>query len=425
MSDTLSPSTPSGRPAAAVPADDFDDGPQVGLVDLLTWLGERKRFIGGVTAAAAVVAVVVALVLPDVYTARTTLLPPNTQQSGSSAALAALGSLGGLAGGLGGKTPDEQYVALLRSDTVQRALDAQFGLKDHYEVKTYEVLRTTLPKYIRVTADKKSGVITVEVDDEDPKFAADLANAHAGEITKLLTRVAVDEAQQRRKFFQQQIAESQENLVKAEATLRSVQEKSGMVVLDKQAEQLIEAAVQLKTRIAETEIQLQVLRQSRTAENPDVRRLVSELSALRAELSRMESRGAATGNNAGAGADTPTSSLDIAIGSLPSAGLEYVRAARDVKFQEAMVGSLLRQFEAARLDASKDAPSLQQVDVALPPDRKSKPKRATIVLGAVLAAFLLSSAWVVVRRYVGLANAQDPERAAALASLRQAWRLRR
>ncbi len=62
---------------------------------------------------------------------------------------------------------------------------------------------------MRVSSDKKSGVISVEVDDEDPKFAAELANAHAGEVTKLLGRLAVSEAQLRRVFFEQQLTRDQ------------------------------------------------------------------------------------------------------------------------------------------------------------------------------------------------------------------------
>ena len=108
------------------------------------------------------------------------LAPGSQQQSGSAAALAALGSLGGLAGGLGAKSPDELYVALLKSDSVQRALAERFDLKAHYDVDTFETLRKVLPSYIRIASDKKSGLITVEVDDESPKFAADLANAHRG-----------------------------------------------------------------------------------------------------------------------------------------------------------------------------------------------------------------------------------------------------
>ena len=109
-------------PLVAAPFAD-DEEPAVGLTDLLAWIGEGKRLIAVVTLAAIVLAVIAALLLPAVYTARATLLAPGSQQqSGSTAALAALGSLGGLTG-LAPKSPDELYVALLKSDSVDRALD--------------------------------------------------------------------------------------------------------------------------------------------------------------------------------------------------------------------------------------------------------------------------------------------------------------
>jgi tyrosine-protein kinase Etk/Wzc len=401
--------------------DDLDEGPTVGLLDLLTWLGEGKRVIAAVTGVAVVASLAFALTRAPVFTARTTLLPPSSQQQGSSAAaLAALGALGGLAGNIAAKTPDELYVNLLKSDSVQRALATRFDLYKRYEVETYEVMRKTLPKYARVSADKKSGVITLEVDDEDPKFAADLANAYAAELTKLLSRLAVSEAQQRRVFFDQQLKDTKENLVKAEQALRSVQEKSGMIVLDQQAEAIIKAVADLKTRIIEREVRLKVMRTSTTAQNPDVQLLTSELAALRGELARMESS-----VPAGAKASTPTGGIDIPIGKLPAAAVEYVRAAREVKFQETMLAGMLRQYEAAKLDEAKEGPVLQQVDVAQPPDRKSKPARALIVLGATLTALLLSSVFVIWRRYRALVREQDPEAAQAWDRLAAAWRLRR
>ncbi len=401
--------------------DDLDDGPAVSLLDLLTWLGEGKRVIAAVTGLAIVASLVYAFTTDLVFTARTTLLPPSSQQSSTSAAaLAALGSLGGLAGGIAAKTPDELYVNLLKSDSVQRALATRFDLFKRYKVDSYEVMRTTLPRYVRVSSDKKSGVITLEVDDKDPKFAAELANAYAVEITKLLGRLAVSEAQQRRVFFDQQLKETKENLVKAEQALRSVQEKSGMIVLDQQAEAIIKAVAELKTRIIEREVRLKVMRTSTTAQNPDVQLLASELSALRGELARMESSVPASGKSASA-----SGGIDIPIGKLPAAAIDYVRAAREVKFQETMLASMLRQYEVAKLDEAKEGPALQQVDVAQPPDRKSKPSRALIVLAATLAALLLSSMFVVVRRYRALVREQDPEAAQAWERMASAWRLRR
>ena len=400
--------------------DDFDDGPQVGLVDLLTWLGDGKRSIALACALAAIVAVAVALWLPVEYTARTTLLPPGSQQqSGSAAALAALGSLGGLAGGLGAKTPDELYVALLKSDSVQRALAAEFRLAERWDAPTYEQLRKAFPKFIRIASDKKSGVIGVEVDDREPKFAADLANAHAREITKVLGRLAVSEAQLRRVFFEQQMHATKERLIQAERDLQAVQEKSGVIVLDKQAEALIGGAAQVRAQITEREVRLKVLRNSATEQNPDVQRLGTELRALRGELARMESSpGAAAQGAAG-------SAVDIPVSRLPGAAVDYVRARREVKLQETLLESMLRQFEIAKLDEAKEGPMLQQVDVAVPPDRKSKPARALIVLASVLGVLLLSSLWVVWRRYAALRQELDPAGAVAWTRLRDAWRWKR
>jgi len=411
-------SADSTTPQAALEAlyaTEEDEAPAVSLTEVLTWLGESKRQIAAVTATIAIAALVVALLLPPIYTARASFLAPGSQQqSGSAAALAALGSLGGLAGGLAAKTPDDLYVALLKSDSVLRGLDAKFDLKKHYEVDTHEALRRIVPGFIRVSADKKSGVISVEVDDKDKNFAADVANAHEAEVTKLLGRLAVSEAQLRRVFFEKQLQDTKENLVKAEQALRGVQEKSGVIVLDKQAEALITNAALLRAQIAEREVQLKVLRTSSTEQNPAVIRLNSELHALRTELSRMES----------AQGGSPGSAVDMPVGKLPEAAIDYVRSRRELKLQETLLEGMVRQYEIAKLDEAKEGPTLQQVDIAQPPDHKSKPSRALIVLVSALVALLAASAAVVVRRYFALRRARDPIASAAWRGLVRAWRVR-
>jgi uncharacterized protein involved in exopolysaccharide biosynthesis len=395
-----------------------DEGPQVGLADLLTWLGEGKRHIAIATAAATGLAVIVALSITAIYTARTSLLPPGSQQqSTSAAALAALGSLGNLAGGATGglsKTPDEMYVALLKSDSVTRALDQRFDLKKHYAVKEYETLRKVFPEHVHISSDKKSGVISVEVDDKDPKFAAELANAFPDELSKLMSRLAVSEAQQRRRFYEQQLRDTKEHLIKAEQDLRQVQEKSGVIVLDKQAEALILGAAQLRALIAEREVQLKVLRTAATEQNADVMRFNSELQALRGELARMESK-----QDGASG-----SVVDMPVGKIPAAAIDYVRARRELKLQETLLEGIVRQYEIAKLDEAKEGTTLQQVDKAVPPDYKSKPSRGLIVLGGMLLGLLAASAVVVWRRYSALVRADNPQSAAAWQSVRKAWRLR-
>jgi uncharacterized protein involved in exopolysaccharide biosynthesis len=395
-----------------------DDGPSISLPELLAWIGEGKRPIAAVSAAAALISLVVALLLPNVFTARATLLPPGSQQqSGSAAALAALGALGGLGGlgGLGAKTPDELYVALLKSDTVQRALVERFDLAKRWDLKTYEQLRREFGKYVRISAEKKSGLISVEVDDEDPAFAARFANAYDDEITRLLGRLAVSEAQSRRVYFEKQLKETREHLVAAELGLRKVMETSGVIVLDKQAEALITGAARLQAQIAEREVALSVLRRSATEKNPDVQRMSAELAAMRDELGRMES----------SPANDKASPLNMPVNKLSEASVEYVRARRELKIQEALLEAMIRQYEIAKLDEAKEGPLLQVVDVAVPPDRKSKPMRSLIVLASTLLAALAASAWAVWRGYRRLANEADPEAAQAWTRVGQAWRWRR
>ena len=406
---------------AAVPVSEPQDNSHpmssdLRLVHLMTWLGESKRLIGMVVGFVFVAALVISLLLQPIYTARTTLLPPGTQQQGgSAAALAALGSLGGLAGGLGAKTPDELYVALLKSDSVLRALDQRFSLRQRYDIRHFEALRKTFPSIVRIASDKKTGVISVEVDDKDPVFAADLANAHTTEITKVLGRLAVSEAQQRRLFFEQQVKDTKENLVKAEADLQGVQERSGVIVLEKQAEALISGAAQVRASISEREVRLKVARISATDQNPEVIRLMSELSALRSELARMESMQGGQ----------PGSAVDMPVGKIPRAALDYVRARRELKLQETLLEAMIRQLELARLDEAKEGPLLQQVDRASPPDYKSKPSRAILVGTSTLFSLIAVTAWIIVRRYNALQNEIDPAGSESWRAMKLSWAWRR
>ncbi len=389
--------------------------PGVSILDLITWVGQGKRLVGIVTLCGLALSLALALLLPSIYTARTSLLPPGGQQQSSSAsALAALGSLGGLAGGLGGKSPDELYVALLKSDSVLRGLDARFDLKLKYQVKTFEALRLKVPKFVRVSSDRKSGVISLEVDDKDPQFAADLANAHVLEVTRVLGRLSVSEAQQRRVFFEGQLKETKEKLVKAENDLRSMQEKTGVVVLERQADALVTGAAQMRAMIATREVQLKVMRTSGTERNPDVMRLASEIAALRSELARMESTQSSN----------PGSAVDMPVNKIPEAAVEYIRARRELKLQETILEAMIRQFEAAKLDEAKEGPLLQQVDKALPPDYKSKPSRASIVLTGTLLGLFGSVAWVILRRYTGLKGETQDGPSEAWLAASQAWRWR-
>jgi uncharacterized protein involved in exopolysaccharide biosynthesis len=381
------------------------DDDEISLLDLAIALGEEKKTLFAFPTVFGAVAVAAALFMTPIFTAKTVMMPPQQQQSGAASALASLGALAGIAGSAAGiKSPDEMYVAFLQSVTLQNALIEKFKLKERYNAKTMIDAQTALKGAVRISSDKKSGLLSIEVDDKDPAFAAELANAHVEQLKHMLGQLAVTEAQQRRVFYEQQMLKTQDALAQAEADFRAAKESSGMQVTAVIAEAGVRASAELRAQIASREVQLQALGRFATPQNPDLQRISSELSAMRAQLSKLEQ---GTG-----GADKATPTQQAA-----------VKAYREIKAREAMMGVLTAQYESARVDEAKEGPLVQQVDVATAPERKAKPKRAMIVIVATLAGLFLGVLVAFVRQAMKK-SAKDPETAQRWSQLKKAWSLR-
>ena len=391
-------------PAAGAPES------EISLLEILIAIGEEKKTIGLFSLGGTALGLAVALLLTPIYTAKTTLLPPQQNQGGSSAMLASLGALAATAG-VGGalKAPEELYVGLLKTDSIANALIERFKLKERYEKSTLDDTRRSLASNTQINADRKSTLISVAVDDWDPVFSAQLANAYAEELRLLMTRIAVTEAQQRRLFFEQQMEKAKTDFIRAELAVKQAQDKSGLISLDAQTQSTIGAAAQVRGQIVAREVQLQATRPYAGPENPELKRLLSELGSLRAQLAKIE----------GGGADVPASG-----GKDSAESLGNVRIFRELKYQEGIYTAMLQQFQLAKADEAREAPLVQQVDIGLPPERKSKPKRAVIVLAALFAGMVLGLMIAFWRRAAHRAK-QDPSSFGQWLALRNAWSLRR
>jgi tyrosine-protein kinase Etk/Wzc len=364
---------PTSVPPAARPNTKDDE---ISLLDLLIILAERKRIILWVTAVFAILAIIISLVLPKRYTASVSLLPPQQNSSMGGAALASqLGNLGGVAalagGSLGLKNPNDQFVAMLKSRTVEDAMVQHFGLMQEYRSRYLSDARKTFEGHATVDGSGKDGLIHISIDDRDRNRAAELANGYVDQFRKLSEHLAITEASQRRLFFEQQLENAKDNLAKAEEALKQTEQKTGMIQLDSQARALIESAAALRAQIAAKEVQILSMRTFATSENSQLVQAQQELDGLRAQLAKL-----------GGSENSADTGLMMSKGRVPEAGLEYIRKLRDVRYNETIFDILARQFELAKLDEAKEGALIQVVDVAVPPDRRSFPKRTLIVLVA-------------------------------------------
>jgi tyrosine-protein kinase Etk/Wzc len=369
----------TGVPSAIAPATGEDE---ISLLDLLIVLAERKRIILAVTAAFAIIAIIVSLVLPPRYTATVTLLAPQQSSSMGAALASQLGSMGGMAalagGSLGIKNPNDMYVSMFKSRTVEDAMVQHFGLMQEYHAKLSSDARKAFEKHATVDGSGKDGLIRISVEDRDPRHAADIANGYVDQFRLQSQHLAITEASQRRLFFEQQLEQAKDNLANAEEAMKQTQQKTGVIQLDSQARALIESAASLRAQVAAKEVQLQGMRTYATGENSQVVQAQQELESMRAQLARL-----------GSSEDSASGGIIVPKGQVPEAGLEYVRKLRDVKYNETIFDILARQFEVAKLDEAKQGALIQVVDPAIPPDRKSFPKRGLIVIAATAVGFFI------------------------------------
>jgi tyrosine-protein kinase Etk/Wzc len=338
--------------------DNFDEA-ESSLLDFFQVIADNLRLLVFGPIACGVVAFAISSAIPPIFTAKTQFLPPQQQQSTAASMLASLSMLGSMVGNSASiKNPADQYISFMKSITFQDALIERFSLAKRYGENLKTDTRLVLKQSVRITSSK-DGLISVEVDDKDPKIAAELANAHVDELHKLLGKLAVTDAQQRRLFYELQLEKTKQKLSKADYELKATGISSSTLKLSPGS--AVESVIRLKAAISVQEVKVNSMSSYLTENSPELRQAVNELRSLKIQLAKLEK-------------DEPIK-LDEN---------NYISRYREYKYQESMFELLVKQFELARLDESREIALIQVLDVAEPPERKSKPMRGMIALVTTL-----------------------------------------
>jgi uncharacterized protein involved in exopolysaccharide biosynthesis len=390
--------TPMTDHTTAPEADD-----EISLLDLLQTIVDNLRLLILGPLAVGVTALGISFLIKPTFTAETSFLPPQQQQGMAASMLASLGALGGLAGAATGlKNPADQYVAFLKSNSVEDALIDRFKLMERYEAEYKQEARKTLQANVKI-ASGKDGLITVSVDDTDPQMAADIANAHVQELTQLMGRLAVTEAQQRRQFFEKQLQQTQDKLTQAELELKKTGVSSD--VLKASPESAVAAVAALQAQVTAQEVKLGAMRGYLAESAPDFKQALTELANLRAQLAKQSQDSSSPASSSkGQGGDKG----------------DYVSKYREFKYQETLFELFAKQFEMAKVDESREGATIQVLDKAQPPELKSKPKKALIAILATLATGFALLLFVFIRQALRNAS-QDGESAQKLQALQVSW----
>ncbi len=397
-----------------------DGSSESALLRALVVLAARRRMIlTGILSVALLTAIVV-LVVPVTYTATTVILTPQTSSGaaallselgGSLGSLASLGSLSSAGGDIGSglKTTADTFLGVLGSRTVADRLIERFQLQKVYRKRTLVDTRKSLAKHTEIELTR-GYLIKISVEDHNVQRAVAMANGYVDELYHINSTLALTSGGQKRLFLEEQLNAEREQLTKAEDDFREIQQKTGVIQLAGQAELTLRSIAQLRAAITAKEVQVEILRRTATEQNSGVQSLESEIGALREQLNKAESNNVSNDDN-----------YFINAGRIPSAGIDYLRRTRELRYHEALFEMLARQYEAARLEEAKSPPIIQVVDKAITPDKRSWPPRTLLVLLSILlSAIFLCGGTLLQARWADIAS--QPVNAAHVSALRQMLR---
>lgn len=349
--------------------------------------------------------VLIVFLIPAGYTTTAQLMPPDPQAGAGLAVLAAItGGQNGGGGGLtsmasdllGVKTSGSLFISVLRSRTVQDRIVDTFHLKSVYWKGTQEGARKRLGGNTDIIEDRKSGVLTINVTDHDPKRAAAIAGAYIDQLNVLMAQLNTTAAHRERVFLEDRLRQVNGDLEDAEKNFSQFASKSAAIDITAQGKAMVEGSAQLQGQLIAAESELQGLRQIYSDNNVRVRSTEARISELRAQIAKLGGKYEENSNTGDPAAATENSYPTLR--QLPILGVPYADKYRQLKVNEAILETLTREYELAKVEEAKELPSVKVLDTPEIPERRSSPPRALIIFAGTLCSLLLAGAWVVARK---------------------------
>jgi uncharacterized protein involved in exopolysaccharide biosynthesis len=378
----------------------------------LRLLWEHRRLLAQVALYGLLASTLVAFIIPARYESTARLMPPDNQSaSGLAAAAAAMsGSVGGLAGiagdVLGLKSTSDVFVGILTSRTVQDKLIQQFELKKLYWDRRMEDARKDLAERTGVSVDRKSQIITVSVWDHDPKRAAAMTQAYVEELNRLVAELSTSSARRERIFLEERLKAVSQDLDAAEKDFSQFASKNTAIDIKEQGRAMVDAAATQQGQLIAAEAEYEGLKQIYTDNNVRVRSVKARIDELKHQLEKLGGKG----ESATSISDLPGDSLYPSIRKLPLLGVRYADLYRRTRIQEAVLETLTKEYEMAKVQEVKEIPTVKVLDSPNIPDKKSFPPRLLIIFLGMTLALAAATTWVFGKTAWDQTDANDPRK---------------
>lgn len=416
-------SAPVRQPEPEVPEHDLpvvpgpEETPQGGgnSVVHLRLLWEHRGLLFRVALYALLASTLIAFLIPTRFESTTRLMPPDNQSTaGLATALAAIsggvGGLGGIASDfLGLKSTSDIFVGILSSRTAQDKLIQQFDLKKLYRIRRMEDARKRLADRTAISVDRKSQIISITVTDHDPKRAAAMGQAYVEELNRLVAELSTSSARRERIFLEERLKAVSQDLEAAEKDFSEFASKNIAIDIREQGKAMVEAAATLQGQLIAAQSEYEGLRQIYTDNNVRLRSVRARIDELKHQLEKLGGKNESAISVSAQSND----SMYPSIRKLPLLGVTFADLYRRTKIQEAVLETLTKQYELAKVQEAKEIPTVKVLDVAYIPDKKSFPPRLLVMILGTMLCLAGAVSWVFGNELWQGTEASDPRKVLA------------
>jgi|TARA_B100001540_G_scaffold192197_1_gene169414 uncharacterized protein involved in exopolysaccharide biosynthesis len=369
---------------------------------LLFW--NNRKFILKNVIIVSLLSIIISLLLPKWYASKAVVL---SSGAGQFNFLSSISPIPVADFGLSTINEDiNNFIAILQSRTVKEYMVKKFNLVDRYKQRDIEFAMEAFEEKIELEVTEE-GTLEITIFDKDPLMAKEMVNEVLFMLDQINQSIGMEAGKYNREFLENRININKKDLEKAELALKTFQEKTGIIDLVAQLSStmqmsaqaynsIFEAYTALYAKKIETETELAVAKTTLSNNNPTIMQLEKLLKEQTVQLEQLmikldEKLQYLLSNISPAQIDTvPNIEFSVSFNTLPSLGLENARLIREVELQSTIQEILIPQFEQAKLEETKNIPTLQIIDKPKVALNKSKPKRSLIVIASTVMSFLMS-----------------------------------
>ncbi|MCF8241107.1 MAG: hypothetical protein K9J16_06955 [Melioribacteraceae bacterium] len=375
---------------------------QFTFLDFLTLLTKWRKQIFFNLLIVAVISITISLFLPKWFKSTAIVMPP--QQSNSTSGLSSMLSglpLSSFGINLGGGS-ELTYMAILKSKSLAINVIERYDLQQFYEKPTMEETFLSFYSDYEVLLTEEN-MISISYEYTDSNMVAEIVNYMIDYLGQKSNQLILERSERTFNLIQKRYFENLHDIDSLKIALENFQNRYGVIEFVEQTKAIIAAVVDFEAQILLKQAELDAVKTNYGEGSPQYNSIKIQIDSFKKQVDVLKSANMQYLEN-------PFSSMFIPIEKIPELGKKYTDIYTNLLLQQKLQEYLLPEYEQAKMQLMKEKPAIQVIDYAVPPDYKSKPKRAFIVLGAIAIAFIIQLFLILLFRKIEFIRLNEPEK---------------